>query len=175
MALASANVAARLCGVLAALLIACAAPDLTERDRDESRRSVVASPSPGFYSGSCVLNRSIQINERRSPARSYVGGSLAANVNAAGYSLRSVDKSIWALRTATPPPELQLVRERLDGPAPTDTLVAKPIQHGDDSALPEWGPTYYVELRFPSAGCWRLRLRDGQPDDFIVLHVIDRP
>ena len=161
--------------MLAVLLVACAAPDLTERDRDESRRSVVASPSPGFYSGSCVLNRSIQINERRSPTRSYVGGSLAANVNAAGYSLRSVDKSIWALRTANPPAELQLVRERLDGPAPTEIVVARPIQQGDHSALSEWGPTYYAELRFPSAGCWRLRLHDGDSDDFIVFHVIDRP
>ena len=161
--------------MLAALLIACAAPEPAERDRHGSVRSPDASPSPGFHAGSCVLNRSIQIDERRSQARSYVGGDLAANVNAAGYSLRAVDKSIWALRTANPPAELQLVRERLDGPAPTEIVVAEPIQHGDDSALPEWGPTYYAELRFPSAGCWRLRLHDGDSDDFIVFHVIDRP
>lgn len=130
-----------------------------------------ASPTPGFNAGRCQLNDAIRIDESR-PAYSFIGGRLAANVNAAGYLVTSVDKSIWAIRTAEPPARLNLVRERLDAAAPPLDFVGMPIQHGDDSALPQWGPTYFVELRFPSTGCWRLRLRDGQPGDFIVFYVI---
>lgn len=131
-------------------------------------------PTPGFYAGSCRLNKAIFINESK-PRYSWIGGNLAANADAAGYWVRSVDKTIWALRTAVPPARLHLVRERLDASAPAVEFVGTPIEHGDDSALPEWGPTYYVEVRFPSKGCWRFRLRDGQPEDFIVFDVIERP
>ncbi len=85
--------------------------------------------------------------------------------------LRSVDKTLWAFRSADPPPELFLVRERLDVAAPTVLLTARAVD--DTSFLREWGQTYYLQLSFPASGCWRLRLRDGLPDDFIVVRVFE--
>lgn len=159
-------------GILMAVILAGCSVPIGELERADGRPS--PSPTPGYHAGRCVLNDVVRLRQD-SLTRSFVGGRLAANVNAAGYIVQSVDKSIWAVRTNEPPSQIVLVRERLDAPAPTFELTGRPIQHGDDSGLPQWGPTYYVELRFPSTGCWRLRLHEGRPEDFIVFYVTAGP
>jgi hypothetical protein len=116
----------------------------------------------------CAVSPRLRIdpNVRLAPA---VAGTLATNAESVTTS-GSYDLTLWSVRGASPLPALRLTATR-QGDSQSVSFSGTPYTYDNESGLLDWGPTYFVGLTLPSAGCWNIRASGAPPEDAIVIKV----
>ena len=146
-------------------LLACACNGRSEDTIASATASAIIAIEPSCESSPPV--RSI------GPPRTVLtfGGRLATNLQT-GARAGSYYKTFWAIRDAPVRPALTLVATSLGTNNQQVTFTGQPSTPDDESGLWSWGPTYYADVLFPTAGCWAIAEPGANMSDRVVLLVL---